>query len=313
MPVKTAKVRDRVKVPTTKMCTCCHQIRNVSEFYSNRDWIEQLGKDAWCKSCAGKSATKDDLRRYFWENNREWSDKLWEKAYKKAELEASKNTVFQKTTDERRASILERMACQGVLKSMQINYKFVDNSKDINVNSYEDAKEAGKIIDVTPIINDQKPDPNLKTYSPEFNGDFKPAELAYLERFYAGLEDDFELNDISLRDNAKKLAKASLLVDKVQNDYMAGRCDFSVVKDAVAQYDLLMKTGNFAACKRKPGDKNVLNNWAETTLYCETHGMPCVEKIEWEKDVVDIALDGLGYIIESMRDESYQEKPGEAV
>ena len=299
MAVKTAKVRETVNVPTTKMCTCCHQVRSISEFYSNRDWIEQLGKDAWCKSCAGKAITKDDLRKYFWENNREWSDRLWDNCYKKAELAASKNKVFQKSTDERRESILQRLTCQNVLKSMQIQYKFVDHSKDIQVNSYEEAKEAGKIVDSVP----EKVDPNIKTYSKEFNGDFKPAELEFLKNYYNGLDEDFDLNDISLQDNAKKLAKASLLVDKVQNDYMAGRCDFSVVKDAVAQFDLLMKTGNFAACKRKPGEKSGLNNWAETTLYCETHGYPCIKKIEWEKDSVDAAIEGLNYIIASMRED----------
>ena len=88
---------------------------------------------------------------------------------------------------------------------------------------------------------------------------------------------------------------------------MAGRCSLQDVKDAIAQLDLLMKTGNFAACKRKPGDKNTLNNWAETSLYCETHGHPCIKKIEWEKDGVDIALEGLGYIVESLRDEEMSE------
>lgn len=294
--VKAAKVRDTVKVPTTKMCTCCHQVRGISSFYSNRDWIEQLGKDAWCKSCAGKSATKDELRKYFWENNREWSDKLWDKAYKKAELDASKNAVFQKTTDERRESILERLACQNVLKSMQLNYKFVDNSKDINVNSYEEAKEAGKIIDLS--VGTQ--DPNVKTYSKEFNGDFKPAELEFLKSYYEGLDEDFDLNDISLQDNAKKLAKASLLVDKVQNDYMAGRCDFSVVKDAVAQFDLLMKTGNFAACKRKPGEKAGMGSWSELTYKLESSGYPCTRQIQWPKDDVDKTIEEFAYIVQAL-------------
>lgn len=288
--VKTAK--PRVDVPTTKMCTCCHQVRSISEFYSNRDWVEQLGRDIWCKQCLSKLKTKDELRKYFWENNREWSDKLWDNCYKKAELSAAKNKVFQTTSDERRESILQRLTCQNVLKSMQLNYKFVDNTKNIQVNSYEEAKEAGHIVETK--------DPNIKTYSEEFNGDFKPSELKYLEHFYKGLEEDFDLNDISLRDNAKKLAKASLLVDKVQNDYMAGRCDFSVVKDAVAQYDLLMKTGNFAACKRKPGDKAGLGSWAEVSFYCETNGHPMTRKIEWEKDDVDKTIDEFRYLVESL-------------
>ena len=292
MSVKTAKMRESANVPTTKMCTCCHQVRGISDFYANREWVDQLGKDAWCKSCAAKASTKDELRKYFWENNREWSDRLWDNAYKKAELAASKNKVYQTTTDERRESILQKLTCQNVLKSMQLDYKFVDHSQNISANSYEEAKEAGMIVD--------SPDPNIKSYSVEFNGDFKPAELRYLENFYAGLEEDFDLNDISLRDNAKKLAKASLLVDKVQNDYMAGRCDFSVVKDAVAQYDLLMKTGNFAACKRKPGDKAGLGSWSEVSFYCETNGHPMTRKIEWPKDDVDKTIDEFYYIVESL-------------
>ena len=79
------------------------------------------------------------------------------------------------------------------------------------------------------------------------------------------------------------------------------------VTNANAFYNSLMTMGNFAANKRKPGDKAGLSSWAETTAYCETHGHPCIKKIEWEKDVVDTALEGLGYIIESMRDEEMGE------
>lgn len=301
MAVTKAKPRKGTNVPTTKMCTCCHQVRTLSDFYSNRDWTEQLGKDVWCKSCAGKAKNKDEMRRYFWENNREFSDRLWDNAYRKAEQAASKNSVYLKTTEERRADILNRLTCQNVLKAMQLSYKFVDHSKDPNVNSYEEAKEAGQVIDSS---ESPATDPNVKTYSSEFNGNFKPSELEFLEAYYEGLENDFDLTDISMRDNAKKLAKASLMVDKVQNEYMSGMCDFSVVKGAVDQFDLLMKTGNFAACKRKPGEKTGLNSWAEASMYCETHGHPCINQVEWEKDSVDIAIEHLGYIIESMRDDS---------
>ena len=101
---------------------------------------------------------------------------------------------------------------------------------------------------------------------------------------------------------AKKLAKASLLVDKVQNDYMAGKCQLQDVKDAIAQYDLLLKTGNFAACKRKPEEKQEETSFSEITKYCETHGYPCTKKIEWPKDVVDQTLDALQYIAVAIND-----------
>lgn len=289
-PRRTAK-----KPPTTKLCFHCHQVRNLSEFYSNRDWIEQAGKDVWCKKCISQIRTKDDMRKYFYENNREWDEKIWENAKKKAELQANKNTVYQKSSEDRQIVILEGLTCQQVPSVMQIKYKYVDNSKDINSNTYEEAKEDGKIIDLP-----ASKDPNIKTYSKEFNGNFKPAELEYLEEYYRGLENDFELSDTSLRDNAKKLAKASLLVDKTQDAYMAGKCSLQDVKDAIAQYDLLMKTGNFAACKRKPGEKTGMGSWAEISFYCETNGHPMTRKVEWPKDDVDKTIEEFNYLVESL-------------
>jgi len=298
-----SKPRGNKKPAQTKLCLHCNQTKPLSNFYANRDWIENGNKDKWCKQCLAKIRTKDEMRRYFWENNREWKESVWENALKQAEIQAAKSSVYQKSNEDRRAVLLESIACPIIPSLMQKtqNYKYEDHTQDVNTNNYDEAKVAGKIVELNP--HKAKADKNLKTYNEFFNGEFKPAELEYLEDYYAGLEDDFDLSDISLRDNAKKAAKASLLVDKVQNDYMAGRCTLQDVKDAIAQYDLLMKTGNFAACKRKPGDKNTLNNWAETCQYLETHGHPCTKVIEWPKDIVDQALDGLGYIIESMRDD----------
>ena len=302
MPYVLSKPRKSKPPAQTKLCLHCNQTKPLAKFFSNREWVENGGKDSWCKECIAKIRTKDEMRRYFWENNREWKENVWENACKQAELDAAKTPVYQKSNEERRQVILESIACTKVPSLMQStqNYKFEDHTQDVNTNNYDQAKENGMIVESDP----SKPkDKNLKVYNAFFNGEFKPAEIEYLENYYEGLEADFDLSDTALRDNAKKLAKASLLADKAQNDYMAGKCSLQDVKDAMAQLDLLMKTGNFAACKRKPGDKNSLNNWAETTLYCETHGYPCIKKIEWEKDVVDKALDGLNYIIQSMRDE----------
>ena len=311
MPLLMSKPRKSKPPAQTKICVHCNLNKPMSKFFSNRDWVENGGKDSWCKDCIAKIISKDEMRRYFWENNREWKENVWQNALKQAELEAVKSNVYQRSNEDRRQVILEQVACPKIPSLMQKtqNYKFEDHTQDVNTNGYDEAKEGGKIVELDPSkakdVNAK--DKNLKTYNHFFNGEFKPAEIEYLEDYYRDLENDFDLSDRALRDNAKKLAKASLLVDKVQNDYMAGRCSLQDVKDAIAQLDLLMKTGNFAACKRKPGDKNTLNNWAETSLYCETHGHPCIKKIEWEKDVVDAALDGLGYIIESMRDEEMSE------
>ena len=291
----------------TRLCLHCNQTKPLAKFFANREWTENLNKDSWCKQCLAKIRTKDEMRRYFWENNRQWKENVWENAVKQAELEAAKSTVYQKSNEDRRQVLLESIACSIIPSLMQkpMYYCYEDHTKDANTNNYDEAKETGKITEFEP---KKAKDKNLKVYNEFFNGEFKPAEIEYLENYYNGLQEDFDLSDTALRDNAKKLAKASLLADKVQSDYMAGRCSLQDVKDAMAQLDLLMKTGNFAACKRKPGDKNSLNNWAETTLYCETHGHPCIDKIEWDKDTVDAAIEGLDYILQAMRDEEVGEE-----
>lgn len=299
MATVLSKPRNSKPVPT-RMCLHCHSVRRLSEFYSNRDWVEQAGRDVWCKKCVSQIQTKDGMREYFFENNRKWEEKIWTGAQKKAELQAVKNTVYQKSNEERRNVILEALTCQMVPSVMQISYSYIDNSQDINVQSYKEAKEAGKIIEID---SSKKNNPNVKTYDAFFNGDFKPSELEYLQEYYKELDNDFDLSDVALRDNAKKLAKAALTADKVQNDFMAGRCSMQDVTNAMTQYNSLLTIGNFAANKRKPGDKGGINSWAETTMYLETNGHPCIKEIKWKKDVVDAALDGLGYIIESMRED----------
>ena len=291
MPVKTAKQRG-AKPPVTKICSKCGQTRFLSEFYSNKDWVEQLGKDIWCKSCAAKCKTKDELREYFWENNREWNEDQWKKAAKKAELAANTKEMYQRSPEERKKVILDQLTCQNVIKNMQLNYKFVDNANSETSLSYQEAKENGEIL--------EEVDPNVKHYSNAFNGYFKPDELKYLEEYYAGLEADFDLSDTNLRDIAKKLAKASLQADRVQDRYMAGQATLQDVKDAMTLFDLLSKSGNFAACKRKPGDKGGLGSWAEIAFYCETNGKPMTREVKWAKDDVDKTIEEFRYIVEAL-------------
>lgn len=291
----TSKPRKTAKKPVaTKMCLHCNQVRNLSDFYSNRDWIDQAGKDVWCKKCINQIKTKDEMREYFFENHRKWEEKIWDSAEKKAKLQAAKNPLFQKSSDERKQSILEALTCAQVPPLMQIHYSYIDNTQDINITSYQEAKEAGQIIE-------KKSDPNIKTYNAFFNGDFKPSELEYLEEYYRGLNRDFALTDISLQDNAKKLAKAALTADKIQNDYLAGRCSIQDLNNAIAQYDLLMKTGNFAACKRKPGDKDSTSSFSDISLYLETHGFLANENfVVWPEDAVDKTISEFKYFIEAI-------------
>ena len=281
--------KSKTAPPKLKLCVKCGKKLPLKDFYSNKDWVDQESKDCWCRECVNACSTKEETRAYFWENNRKWDERIWDAATRKAEKQASQNSVYQKTSEERRARILERLTCQTMPSVMGPYYVYEPHAQ-----SYAEARQDGLIVD------EPEDTDNIKIYSKEFNGFFKRNELEYLIDYYEGLEKDFDLNDTNLRDTAKKLAKASLLVDKVQDDYMAGKCDFSIVKDAISQYDLLSKSGNFAACKRKPGENGGLSSFSELTFKLETSGHPCTRKIEWPKDDVDKTLDDFRYIVTSL-------------
>jgi hypothetical protein len=219
---------------------------------------------------------------------------MWLAAKSRAEKQAALNPMYQKASEERRAAILEKLTCQAfpTIMTTPAMYKFVDNSKSTTSLSYQEAKENGEVIEE---VND-----DVKLYSKDFNGYFKKHEIEYLEDYYNGLAQDFDLTDTNLRDIARKLAKASLLADNAQDACMSGRGSLADWKDALAQFDLLSKSGNFAACKRKPEEKGDVNSWSELTLKLEQTGHPCTRKIEWEKDDVDRTIDEFRYIVSSL-------------
>lgn len=277
-----------------RLCVRCGQKKIISDFYLNREWEDQQCRDVWCKECISQLTSKGEIREYFWENNRGWDGNIWEIAKKIATGVAEKNATYAMSSEEVKERLLERMAAQQVSKIMHRKdiYKFEDHYKEGSVMSYQEAKEQGLII--------EEKDPNIKVYSEVFNGYFKQDEVKYLETYYANLENDFDLDTENLRDYARKLAKASMLADRAQDNYAAGRCDLSVVKDALSQFDMLSKSANFAACKRKPGETGGLGSWAELTYKLETSGHPCTRKIEWEKDDVDRTIEEFKYLVEAL-------------
>lgn len=279
----------------TRACIKCGRMKDLDSFYTNRDWEEQLGKDIWCKECAGKCTNKEDIREYYWENHREWDERIWHAACRKAEKMLIDNTMYQKSSEDRRKILLDRLAAQQVPLVSTPYYKYVDNSKS-GCFTYAEAKAKGEVRSET--------DENEKQYDDFFNGYFTARDLEYLRNYYKRLEEDFTFDNENLRDYAKKCARASLQADKAQDDYTAGRCDFANVKDALAQFDMLSKSANFAACKRKAGDASGLTSFSELTYKLETTGHTMQRQIKWPEDDVDRVINHLRHLATAMNFDS---------
>lgn len=298
--VKEVEVKSRAAKKTTeRTCLRCGKMLPIENFRVNRDWTDRGGHDVWCKECFGRIATKDGIREYYWENHRKWNDQLWTNAEAKADKALSNNETYNSLPDDRKESVRERTICQYLGKivnsAAEGQYEYYDSTEGGKYLSYSDWKaKNGTKEEIKDAISD------AKCYSKEFNGYFKRSELEYLENYYAKLEDDFSFDTENRRDYARKVCKASLQADKAQDDYMAGRCDYSVVKDAMALFDMLSKSANFAACKRQPGESGGAGSWNELTLILETTGHAATRKIEWPKDDVDRTIDEYRHTVQAI-------------
>lgn len=277
-----------------KVCKHCNKLKSESDFYANKQWIAQNGKDLWCKECASKCMTKDAVQEYFWENNREWNDGLWEKAKAKANVILRTNVTYQKSAEDRRTALLERCTAQQLWAIYPAGAKYCDNAKNGYV-AYSEAKKQGFVASA--------PDADEKTYNEFFNGFFTARDIKYMYDYYQALDGDFALDNESLRDYARKAARASLHVDKTQDDYAAGRCSFADVKDAITVFDTLMKSANFAACKRKTQDVAGQTSWSEAAFLLETTGHTMQRKIIWDEDDVDKNLRHVQHIVSAITTE----------
>ena len=278
-----------------RACIKCGRTKELDGFYANRDWEEQLGKDIWCKECVGKCTNREEIKEYFWENHRDWDERAWQSACKKAEKMLLDNAMYQKSSEDRRKILLDRLAAQQVPTVMTPYYKYVDNSKS-GCLTYAEAKAKGEVS--------AEPGENDKVYDEFFNGYFTKRDLEYLENYYKRLEEDFTFDNENLRDYAKKCARASLQADKAQDDYAAGRCSFADVKDALAQFDMLSKSANFAACKRKAGDNSGLTSYSELSYKLETTGHTMQRQVKWEEDDVDRVINHFRHLAAAMNFDS---------
>lgn len=84
----------KTNVPS-KMCLVCGLVKPLGDFYPNKQWLAQYGRDVWCKECVqDKCKDVDSLREYFWYNNRAYSEQIWEKATEKGLYHLAKNPSF---------------------------------------------------------------------------------------------------------------------------------------------------------------------------------------------------------------------------
>lgn len=136
-------------------------------------------------------------------------------------------------------------------------------------------------------------------YSEFWMGEYTQKDIDLLDKYYAGLNRDYKIVTENHRDYAKKIAKASLMMDKAYEDMLKGVSGadkmYSSAKDI---FDSLSKSAKFSEDKRSINDVGI-SSFSKITSIVENHNW-IPQHIPKEKDMYDEMLEALSVINKSV-------------
>lgn len=196
-----------------------------------------------------------------------------------------------RTSQKRRSEIEEQITCRQFFCIMNFGgmYAYSENiTQDAPVAPFDADSPTGTLTRETAsrMLEDAE-DP--MAYSEQWNGYYTAREVAYLDGYYADLDREFNLSDRSMRDYARKVAKASLEADIIHDKWHRGKATIDELKRAQEIFDKYSQSAAFAACRR-PSDQGApeaLPPLGEIIRMIEEEGLLQTTKVEFPPDDVD--------------------------
>ena len=157
------------------------------------------------------------------------------------------------------------------------NKSFADSEKDgfMHQNSNATKQEKDRIIknyfleggknDNNPIFKSNNTSVETKSvnkepliYSEEWMGEYTQSDLDRLNNYYDSLNNDYKIVTVNHRDYARKIAKASLMMDKAYEDMLKGVPNAEkMYTNAKDIFDSLSKSAKFSEDKRSINDVGI--------------------------------------------------------
>lgn len=130
-------------------------------------------------------------------------------------------------------------------------------------------------------------------------GKYTQSDIDYLDSYYNGLERDYKIITENHRDYARKIAKASLQMDKCFNDMMNGVDGADTkYKNAREAFDTLSKSAKFSESTRSVNDVGI-SSFSKVAAMVESHNW-IPEHKPIKKDEIDEMIDYLSTITKSL-------------
>lgn len=146
-------------------------------------------------------------------------------------------------------------------------------------------------------VNQEEPEELI--YDEKWMGKYTQKDIDYLNKYYAGLERDYKIITENHRDYARKIAKASLQMDKAFDDMINSiEGSDAKYKNAREAFDTLSKSAKFSESTRSVNDVGI-SSFSKVAAMVEAHNW-IPEHKPLKKDTIDEMIDYLSTITKSL-------------
>lgn len=175
--------------------------------------------------------------------------------------------------------------------------------KETIANRYSDVIESKSSIQNTTstAVHVNQADSNEEDliYDDKWMGKYTQKDIDYLNKYYAGLERDYKIITENHRDYARKIAKASLQMDKAFDEMINGVDGADArYKNAREAFDTLSKSAKFSESTRSVNDVGI-SSFSKVAAMVEAHNW-IPEHKPLKKDTIDEMIDYLSTITKSL-------------
>ena len=289
-----------------KVCPCCHDEKNLTQFYIDYSPLFSIDqRTPICSECCKTlSLNKDGTVNV---------DKLKEtlmrcdKPLYYDDLSSAKQSVKKENSfisdDEVEFHGYDILKKYFMLNGARQNRakSFADSQAEgfMHTNSNKTISEKSEIKNTYMENANNKQEKEELVYSDVWLGDYSEKDIDYLDKYYNGLNRDYKILTENHRDYARKIAKASLQMDKCFNDMINGVDGADVkYKNAREAFDTLSKSAKFSESTRSVNDVGI-SSFSKITEMVENHNW-IPEHKPIEKDEIDKLLDALSTITKSL-------------
>lgn len=230
---KKSEEKVKAEIPKIKCTGKCEKVLRLERFYDTTNPLFPSGKVTVCKDCIKEMIDYNDINSIYkilQLLDRPFLYDYWSRCVDK---NAEKKTdIF--------GNYLRQVASLKQLKKLRWEDSQFDSSKSIEI---EDK-----------IINSENKKEEM-TYSEEWRGTYSKSDLEYLESYYKDLQADFKIVTRNHKDYARKIAKASLAMDRAYDDMLNGiQGSDTRYKNLKDTFDTLSKSAQFSEDKRGAND-----------------------------------------------------------